>query len=181
MSSVHATEELGAVETPEPRTRAARVVVAASRRCAYLMLIALAVVMVAEVISRYLIGAPLGWNISLIEKVLLPGIVFLGLPWACASGAHVSAGMVYERLPAGAQRICRAVAGGLELFCYLALLIAGVAIAWTMYDVGAVPPPLSAQLPIPTWIWRTFLPLGAAGAALVLIDLWWVRAKGVRA
>lgn len=110
--------------------------------------------------------------------MLLPGIVFLGLPWACATGAHVSAGMVYERLPAPVQRVCSAIAGALELICYVGLLVAGAAIAWTMFDVGAVPPPLSAQLPIPTWIWRLFLPLGSLGALIVLLDSW-ARRRGV--
>lgn len=171
-----------ATQAPARTTgRVAGVIVTASRRCTSVLLVALALVMTAEVVSRYLVGSPLGWNISLIEKVLLPGIVFLGLPWACASGAHVSAGMVFQRLPARAQRVCSAVAGALELFCYLALVVAGAAIAWTMYQVGAVPPPLSAQLPIPTWIWRAFLPLGAAGALVVLVDSWMMRRREVRA
>lgn len=166
--------------TDQPRGAVARAVVTASRRTTYVLLATLAVVMVAEAVSRYAVGAPLGWNISLIEKVLLPGIVFLGLPWACATGAHVSAGMVYERLPRTAQRVCSAIAGALELLCYVGLLVAGAAIAWTMLDVGAVPPPLSAQLPIPTWIWRLFLPVGSLGALVVLLDSW-ARRRGVAA
>lgn len=164
-----------------PQGRVARRIVDVSRWSTFVLLVILTVVMVVEAFSRYLVGAPLGWNISLIEKLLLPGIVFLGLPWACASGAHVSAGMVFERLPERVQRVCTVVAAALEMVCYLTLLAAGTAIAWKMFEVGAVPPPLSAQLPIPTWVWRTFLPLGAAGAAVVLIDSWVVRRRGATA
>lgn len=134
----------------------------------FAFLAVLTVVMVVEALARYALGSPLGWNISLIENFLLPGIVFLGLPWARTMGAHVSAGMVYERLPARVQRVSRGLALGIEMACYLALLISGLAIAITMAEIGAVPPPLSSQLFVPSWVWRSFLPLGA-GAALVLV------------
>lgn len=134
----------------------------------FAFLAALTIVMVIEALARYAFGAPLGWNISLIENFLLPGIVFLGLPWARTMGAHVSAGMVYERLPKGVQTASRGLALGIEVVCYLALLISGLAITITMAEIGAVPPPLSSQLSVPSWVWRSFLPIGA-GAALVLV------------
>lgn len=134
----------------------------------FALLAALTIVMVVEALARYLLGAPLGWNMSLIENFLLPGIVFLGLPWARTMGAHVSAGMVYERLPARVQTASRGIALGIEVICYLALLISGLAITITMADIGAVPPPLSSQISVPSWVWRSFLPIGA-GASLVLV------------
>jgi TRAP-type C4-dicarboxylate transport system permease small subunit len=130
----------------------------------------LTITMVAEVFFRYAFDSPLGWNVSLVEKFLLPGIVMLGLPWARANASHVSAGMVYERLPRGVQRLCTTVAEVIEVTCYLALLVAGVAIAWRMFEIGAEPPPLSSQVPLPSWVWRLFLPLGAAASILIVVS-----------
>ncbi|WP_131105941.1 TRAP transporter small permease [Ornithinimicrobium sufpigmenti] len=146
-----------------------RAITGASLTVASVFLAVLTIVMVVEVVARYAVGEPLGWNLSLIEKVLLPGIVFLGLPWARSVGAHVSAGMVYERLSAGIQRFSRGLALVIEVVCYTLLLISGLVIAVAMFRIGAQPPPLSAQLGLPSWTWRAFLPLGAAGALVVTL------------
>lgn len=146
-------------------------IAAGSRYATYLTIIAMLLVMCAEVVMRYLAGSPLGWNISLIEKVLLPGMVFLGLPWSYAIGAHVTADMVYDRLPASARSVCRLVTFVLLVACAAMLTYAGARLAIDAYELGSIPPPLSSQLPIPTWIWRSLMPLGSAlMIVLLLID-----------
>lgn len=160
MSSPRTTNSYGPIHT---------VITTTSFVIASISLTLLTLVMVVEAVARYTLGAPLGWNISLIEKILLPAIVFLGLPWARSVGAHVSAGMIFERLPRGAQRVGSWIALALEAICYVLLLISGLMIAITMFRIGAQPPPLSAQIGVPTWTWRAFLPLGAAAALTVTL------------
>lgn len=162
-------------EPPRPRGALDRIyagVAMGSLYVAFAALLAMMFVMVAEVLMRYFVGEPLGWNISLIEKVLLPGLVFLGLPWAYSVGAHVAAELVYDRLPPGVQRVLDWVARVLLVVCVLALSYAGTLVALEAFALGSVPPPLSSQVPVDTWIWRSFLPVGAAlMLVLVLIDM----------
>lgn len=143
-----------------------------SQYIVYIAILAMMLVMVAEVFMRYIITEPLGWNISLVENILMPGLVFLGLPWAYAISAHVAAGMVYDRVPRVARLTLDWVTRVLLIICAAFLIYAGTHIAIDAFILGSVPPPLSAQVRVPTWIWRSFLPLGTAMMLLlILIDL----------
>lgn len=146
-----------------------RGLIAASQGLTSSFLVAMMLVMVLEVICRYALAAPLGWNIALIEKVLLPGLVFFGLPWAYAAGSHVAAELVYERLPDRVKPVIRRFGLVVTLIGLVALLVAGTTIAWVAFSHGFVPPPLSSQLAIPTWVWLTFMPLGAAMTVAVMV------------
>jgi hypothetical protein len=128
-----------------------------SAAAAGLAVVAMFVIMLVEAGSRYLLNAPLGWNVSAVERLLMPGMVFLALPWMYVCAGHVSAGMLYSRLSAGWQRCARIIA-------FLCVLV-GAAI------LGDAPPPGSAEVPIPTWSWLALQPLGGLGLLLVaLID-----------
>ena len=102
----------------------------------------------------------------------MPGLVFLGLPWAYAVSAHVAAGMIYDRLPYLARITLDWVARILIIGCAVFLIYAGTQITIDAFVLSSVPPPLSAQVGVPTWVWRSFLPLGTVMMLLlVLIDL----------
>lgn len=149
-----------------------RGVAVTSEYIAIVTILLMMIVMVIEVVLRYAVGQPLGWNISLIENFLMPGLVFLGLPYAYSVGAHVAAGMIYDRLPQGWRRGLDWVARFLLIICAVFLAYAGASIAMDAFLLGSAPPPLSSQVQAPTWIWRTFLPIGATMMLiLVLIDI----------
>lgn len=143
-----------------------------SQYIVYIAVLMMMLVMGAEVFMRYVVTQPLGWNISLLENILMPGLVFLGLPWAYAISAHVAAGMVYDRLPLPVQRALDWLTRVVVIICAAFLIYAGAKISIDAFMLGSVPPPLSAQVNIPTWVWRSFLPIGTAMMlVLVLIDL----------
>lgn len=155
--------------TPLDRTYAA--VATTSKYITFVAIVAMMVVMVVEVFMRYLVQQPLGWNISLIENVLMPGLVFLGLPYAYSVGAHVAAELVYDRLGPTSQRVLDWLARCLLVLTSILLIYAGLQITVTTFMTGEIPPPLSSEILIPAWIWRTFLPIGALMMlVLVLID-----------
>ena len=131
-----------------------------------------ALVMTLEAGLRYISGHPLGWNISLIESFLLPAIVFLGLPWAYHEGAHVRAELVYDRLGPRLQKFCRGLSDTVMVLGSIFLISAGVAAATYFFQIGAIPPPLSSAVPIPTWVTYSLMPLGVAASLVVaLIDV----------
>lgn len=131
--------------------------------------VALFVVMLAEAGARYLLSEPLGWNVSAVERLMMPGMVFLALPWMYVCAGHVSAGMVYSRLTPALRAAARIVAfvcvvGGAAL-----LFAAGLNGAIGSWVLGDAPPPSSAEVPLPTWTWLSLQPLGALGLLVVAL------------
>ena len=159
--------------TPEPATAdygsAHDAVVSASKWCAMITLALITVLMLTEVVLRYFAGSPLGWNVSFIEKVLLPGVVFLGMPWGYAVSAHVAADVVYTKLPTRVQSAARWLSFIIVLVGVAALFIGGLVTMIEAMKHGDIPPPLSSQLPIYSWIWRSFLPIGSLFTALIIL------------
>lgn len=156
----------------EPRTPLDRIysgIATVSQYITFVAIIAMMVVMVVEVFMRYLVQQPLGWNISLIENVLMPGLVFLGLPYAYSVGAHVAAELVYDRLGPKSRLVLDWLGRLLLALCAVLLIVAGTQIAITTFMTGEAPPPLSSEVLIPAWTWRTFLPLGALMMLLLLV------------
>lgn len=145
------------------------VVVSTSKWCAMIALALITVLMLGEVVLRYFAGSPLGWNVSFIEKVLLPGVLFLGMPWAYSVGAHVAADVVYTKLPAKVQSAARWLSFIIVLVGVAALFIGGLITMIESLRHGDIPPPLSSQLPIYSWIWRSFLPLGSLFTAVIIL------------
>lgn len=160
-------------QTPDnlthPHGRVHTAIVSTSKWCAIIMLALITVLMLAEVVLRYFAGSPLGWNVSFIEKVLLPAIVFLGMPWGYAVSAHVATDMLYMRLSAKVQLVARWLSFIAALMGICALAIAGTSAMLEALKHGDIPPPLSAELPIYSWIWRSFLPLGSLFTAVVIL------------
>lgn len=118
---------------------------------------------------RYLVGDPLGWNVSLIQNVLMPGLLFLGLPWGYAIGAHVTADLVYDRMPAPVQKVARGVASFVVIAGLLGLVVGGYLAASEAFMYGDAPPPLSARIPLSAWVWKSFLPAGSAATLLLIV------------
>lgn len=132
---------------------------------------ALFVVMLVEAGARYLFSEPLGWNVSAVERLMMPGMVFLALPWMYVCAGHVSAGMVYSRLSPPLRSAARLVAFACVVIGAAVLFAAGLNGAIGSWVLGDAPPPSSAEVSIPTWTWLAIQPVGALGLLVVaLID-----------
>lgn len=150
---------------------AVRVIAAGSVTAAAVALAVLFALMLAEAAARYVFASPLGWNVSLVERVLMPGAVFLALPWMYACAGHVSAGLVYSRLPSSVRTAARVVTLIAVLGSAIVLLVAGVNGAASAFALGDAPPPGSSDIGLPTWVWLSLQPVGALGLlAVALID-----------
>lgn len=165
MNAIDRTPE----STADGYSRVHIAVVSTSKWCAMIALALITVLMLAEVVLRYFAGSPLGWNVSFIEKVLLPGVVFLGMPWGYSVGAHVAADVVYTKLPAGIRTAARWLSFIIVLVGVAALFVGGVVTMIEALKHGDIPPPLSSQLPISSWVWRSFLPLGSLFTAVIIL------------
>ena len=81
---------------------------------------------------------------------------------------------MYDRLGPRSKRVLDWFARVLLILCSILLIYAGTQITVTSFIAGDIPPPLSSEILIPAWLWRTFLPLGA-GMMLVLLFIDAVR------
>ncbi|WP_051298118.1 TRAP transporter small permease subunit [Brevibacterium album] len=138
---------------------------------ASLALALLLLIMLAETAARYALSAPLGWNVSAVERILMPGAVFLALPWMYVCAGHVSAGLVYSRLSPRARACARVVALAAVLASAALLCAAGVSGAVSAFQLGDAPPPGSSDIAVPTWMWLSLQPIGAGALLLTaLVD-----------
>lgn len=157
------------------RRSAERVQDAVSGLCAVLAgfsLVAIAVLTVLEVAARTLASAPLGWNVALVEQYLMTSMAFFGLVTAYRAGAHIAVVTLYERFRAPVRKALHVLALVLLLGSLGWLAVAGIDTALFSFRTGEAPVPGSAELPLPTWWWKSIMPLGAVlGFVVVLIDL----------
>ncbi|WP_295687174.1 TRAP transporter small permease [uncultured Brevibacterium sp.] len=143
----------------------------ASAAVSAVAVLCLFVIMLVEAGARYLLSEPLGWNVSAVERLMMPGMVFLALPWMYVCAGHVSAGMVYSRLAPRLRAAARIIAFTCVVVAAALLFAGGANGAFHSLVLGDAPPPASAEVPIPTWTWLTIQPLGALGLLVVaLID-----------
>ncbi|NUL45332.1 TRAP transporter small permease [Cellulosimicrobium funkei] len=92
------------------------VVTAVSRIFGIVAALAVVVVMgaiVADVVTRWITGASLPSMVEISESALVVSI-FLGLPWAAVTGAHVSVSLLTDRLGERAGRVMANIAW---MFC----------------------------------------------------------------
>jgi TRAP-type C4-dicarboxylate transport system permease small subunit len=132
-------------------------------------IVAMAVIMLLEAIMRYVFTDPLGWNISAVERILMPMSVFLALPWLYVTAGHVSAEIVYERLPSSWRMAARVIGHLILLIIAAALVWGGMVTVVDSFALGDAPPPGSSEVPIPSWIWELSQPVGAAALFLVAL------------
>lgn len=129
----------------------------------------LLLIIIAEAVARYFFAAPLGWNVSMVERLLMPGIVFLSLPWMYTAAGHVSAGMLYERFPASAQKAARWLSLCVIVIGAVMLFVGGLSGTVSSFMLGEKPPPGSNDVAIPTWMWLAVQPVGAGALLFVVL------------
>lgn len=132
-------------------------------------IVCLALIMLAEATMRYVFTDPLGWNISVVERILMPVSVFLALPWLYITAGHVSAEIVYERLPFSLRRVARIFGHILLLVIAATLTYGGMVTVIDAFVLHDAPPPGSSEVPISSWIWELSQPVGAGALFLVAL------------
>lgn len=152
-----------------PRNAVINAIKLASVTLAGAAIVVMALVMLAESIMRYVFTDPLGWNISAVERILMPMSVFLALPWLHVTAGHVSAEIIYDRLPTSWRITVRAIGHVLLLVIAAALVWGGMTTVVDSFVLGDAPPPGSSEVPIPSWIWQLSQPVGAAALFLVAL------------
>ena len=132
--------------------------------CACLMAVML--VVTADVGFRYLLNTPFIWSYDVITLYLTPAVFFLTLSNAYAAGAQVNIDLLHAAMPTPLRRIANAISAAASL-CAFGLIAYGGALrladSWENSDV------LAGVIPWPTWPSILLVPVGCSMLALRLI------------
>ncbi len=126
---------------------------------------AAALVSVADVVGRRM-GTPVPGVVDLVQMFILAG-AWLSIPWGFAAGAHVGVDFLVEKMPRGAERLCRVLAG-IAAATLMALIL------WKCigtFKMQALMGDRSQQLGIPISLYWLPLLLGVAASILALIPV----------
>lgn len=117
---------------------------------------------VYEVIARYFFNAPTSWSYAVGEYVLCAAI-FLSAPEQARRGAHISIGLIFDKLsPEQTRRLrlfgCLIAAAA----CCLAAWITGGE-TWRQFEQDVT---TLTSFPVPKWWVSIFIPYGFLSAAI---------------
>lgn len=138
-----------------------------------LALVIMVAITCVEVFSRLVFDQPLGWNVSFTERNLLVGGAFFGIVTAYRTGSHVAVTSVFGALPHNVQKALQIATHVIVSVIFALLFWFGLQATLGAAAAGEIPPKGATELPIPEWIWRSFIPLGSIMALVIaVIDLY---------
>jgi len=128
--------------------------------------VAILVVMVCQVVFRYVLNTPLTWTEEL-ARILFIWACFLGAPVATRRGNHVTILFVFDRLPRGVSRVVVLGIQAVSLVFFLQLVILGAVLAVRSHSVEAI------TLPIPWSLIYLAVPVSGILMILQTVDVGW--------
>lgn len=72
-------------------------------------MLAIMVIMIADVVARYAFNAPLSWAFEVLTRFLMPGLFFLSVSYALGMNKHLFIEIVQRKLPARASHLALGV------------------------------------------------------------------------
>ena len=133
------------------------------RNLAGIFLIAMTIIILIQIISRYIFNSPFGWTEEL-SKALMVWTAFLVAPWSYRAGALVSIDFFAEAMPARFRQISGII---ITLLC---LWIIGIlfmeSLGFVLGGIGTK----AASLPVPVSLFYAITPVSFASLFLVGIE-----------
>lgn len=134
------------------------------------------VVVVADVLLRYVARSPLGWSYDLIGSYLMVGAFFLALSDTLHHHGHIAIDIFAHRMPRWFLHLSLAVGYGLSTL----ILMMIVWQAWDRTaDAWAANNLISATVPWPTWPSYALVVIGAALTTLRCLLRTWAHAASM--
>ncbi|WP_016696099.1 TRAP transporter small permease [Rhodococcus rhodochrous] len=135
-------------------------------------IVAIVLLTLLEVSSRVLFSAPQGWSVSVIEKYLMTATAFFGMVTAYRSGSHIAVVSLFNRFGPRTQKSLLVLAYIIVFIGMAVMGIAGLTATVFAISTGESPVPGASELFVPSWLWRSIVPVSMAlGCLVVLIDL----------
>lgn len=140
-----------AAAPPDPQTR---VPLTAERVLLAIAMGAIALITMANVVTRYLTNISLAFTEE-ISVVLMVAVALLGTAYAMASGRHIKITYMVDRLPPTGRRAAEIGAMLLVIVTFAIMVIWGFRLAWDEYRFDV----LSAGMGHPQWQFTLLLPV----------------------
>lgn len=118
---------------------------------------AIMLVVVCDVVMRYVFHSPLSWAYDLISLYLVAAVFFLSLPAAYTEGAHVNVDILQQTFPPRAIRLTEVVTTAIGAIVFGLITYFGILRTVDAYVSRDV---LSGAIPWPTWPSLALVPLG---------------------
>lgn len=136
-----------------------------------LLLAAMVLITFVTVVTRYLFQFPLSYMDQLVPNLFV-WVTFLGASAAVKRRAHLGLSILYDAVPAGAQRLLDA-----------AILLGAIGFFGSMVWFGIkvvilqVENKMTASLGYPSWVVGLAVPVGAGLFVLRAMEAWWRRRR----
>ncbi len=130
------------------------------------LLLAMMLLVVADVVLRYLFNAPLTWSYEVITSYLMPGVFFLAVSHALKVHAHVAVDLLHHRMGRRLRFAVHAVLGMLAAPVFAFAAVVAAQKTWAEFAAGDVS---TSGLGVPSWSVSALLPLGFGLLALRLL------------
>ncbi|MCC7275303.1 MAG: TRAP transporter small permease [Alphaproteobacteria bacterium] len=156
--------------------RAIVLVEAVARLAAAVMMAAVMLIVVADVVLRYVFNSPLAWAYDFVSLYLMVGIFFLVLSDSYMAGALVSVDLLQQLMPAAVRGPVDLLiaAVGFVVFALIAY-VGGVEAVGSFLGDDVV----AGAIAWPTWPGHAFVPVGAGLLAIRLLLHFVVRAAAL--
>ncbi len=122
-----------------------------------LMLFGLMLVVVGDVVLRYVFNSPLQWSYEVISSYLMPGLFFFAASHTLKAHAHVAVDIVHNYVSRRTRYVLEALAGTLATPVFLLCTV--VSATRTLADLQTAATSTSG-LALPTWTISLMLPIG---------------------
>lgn len=130
-------------------------------------ILGLALVTLAEVIAREFFSSPLGWNISVTERYLLPITAFFGLVTTYRTGTHIAVESLFSKFAPKVQKTILLLIHLAVVISMIFVFIGGWNQTYMAFSLGHATLPGMADLATPDWTYRVIVPIAAALCAFV--------------
>jgi TRAP-type C4-dicarboxylate transport system permease small subunit len=134
-------------------------------------MLAIMLVVTADVVMRYLFNSPFAWAYDLIALYLMAGVFYFVLSDAYRAGAHVGIDILHARMGPRARRAADLVTAGVSLALFALIAYVGAERAREGFANDEV---LAGEIAWPMWLSAIIVPIGCA-LLLLRLALQFVR------
>ena len=122
-------------------------------------MLAIMLVVTADVVMRYLFNSPFAWAYDLIALYLMAGVFYFVLGDAHRENAHVSIDILQTRMRPRTRHLADLVTALVSLALFSLIAYVGAERAWDNFANDEV---LAGNIPWPMWLSSILVPIGSA-------------------
>lgn len=127
---------------------------------------AMMVIVAMDVACRYFFNSPISWSFDLISWYLMPASFFFFLSSTLIHRHHINISLLVSALKPSTRRVLASTGAVLSAILFFAIAYLGARRAYLAFESGER---LYGELPWPTWIFLSFVPLGIGLLAVGLL------------